>query len=86
MAGKRIQITSEIQSNTEYSYQRVHQHTSGEITTVENATPHRSSSTVTVTTKPYKAGTDGSTETTKTKGGSSSPFNINKPGYDTSQL
>jgi hypothetical protein len=86
MAGKRIQITSVIQSNTEYSYERVHQHASGEITTVENATPHRSSFTVKVTTKPSTVERDVFTETTRTEGGSSSSVNIKKPGYDASQL
>jgi hypothetical protein len=86
MAKKRIQITSGVHSQTEYSYQRVHNLGTGEITTVEHTAPHSSSSTVTVTTNPYTVETDGSTDATKTKGGSSSSVHINKPGYDTSQL
>ena len=86
MSKKRIQITSDFTSDAEQFYERVVHPDTGETKVVENCNPKTSSSSVTVTTNPYTFETDGSPEKTKTKKGSSSTVNINKPGYDTSQL
>jgi hypothetical protein len=86
MEKKRIQITSDVKADTQQFYQRIHHPSTGETTVVEDTKPHTSTSTVTVTTNPYTVETDGSTDGTKTKEGSSTTVNINKPGYDTSQL
>jgi hypothetical protein len=86
MGKKRIQVTSDFKADTEQFYERVHHHNSGETKVVENTKPHLGSSSITITTNPYTVETAGSTEEARTKEGSSSTVNINKPGYDTSQL
>jgi hypothetical protein len=86
MAEKRVQITSHVRSQVDYSYQRVHQHESDQTTTIEKTSPYTSSSTVTLTTNPYIVETQDPADATKANGGSSSTVNYNKAGYDTSQL
>jgi hypothetical protein len=82
---KRVQIKSDFTSEAAYSFERVQDKDTGEINVTKNSNPTISSSTTTITTKPYTVDTNSSSETTQNVG-SSSTMNINKPGYDTSQL
>jgi hypothetical protein len=86
MSKKRIQITSDITSNAEHFYERVEHPGVGNAKVIENDHPKTSSSTVTITTNPYTVETDGSRENTKTKEGASTTIDLEKKGYDTSQL
>jgi hypothetical protein len=88
MSKKRIQITSDVASNAEHFYERVEHPGTGDAKIIEQDHPETSSSssTVTVTTNPYTVETDGSPGNTKTKEGASASVELEKKGYDTSQL
>ncbi|KIW05892.1 uncharacterized protein PV09_03087 [Verruconis gallopava] len=83
---KRIQITSDVTADTEHFYERVEHPSTGTSKVVEHKQPRTSSSSVTITTNPYVVETDGSPENTRTKQGASATVELEKKGYDTSQL
>ena len=87
MSKKRIQITSDITSNAEHFYERIERPGgSGKAKVVEQNEPKTTSRTVTLTTNPYTVETDGTPENTKTKEGEAVTIDLEKKGYDTSQL
>jgi hypothetical protein len=86
MSKKRIQITSDFTSNAEHFYERVERPGTNDTKIVEENSPKASRRSVTVTTNPYTVETDGSSEKTNDKEGASVTVDIEKKGYDTSQL
>ena len=86
MSEKRIQITSDIQSEASHFYERVERPGDSEPKVIEQNDPKTSSHTVTITTNPYTVETDGSSENTQTKEGKAATVDLEKKGYDTSQL
>ena len=86
MGKKRIQITSDFTSNAEHFYERIERKGRGETKVIEQTEPSTTSRTVTVTTNPYTVETDGSPENTRTKEGEAVTVDLEKKGYDTSQL
>jgi hypothetical protein len=98
MSKKRIQITSDFSSETEYFYQRVYNSSNGKTHCVEKLEPKTTTRTVNAKTNPYTIETGGSSpEQAKTKVSSkqtemneaatkSTTIDLEKKSYDTSQL
>lgn len=86
MGKKRIQITSNLTSEADQFFERIEDDDGKVKKVIEKSEPSVSTSSTTITTNPYTAETDGSSEDTKAKEGEASTVKVDKAGYDTSQL